>query len=285
MIIKSVTHTSDKTSIYNLIDYVFRDKDTVNRKGESVIISKLLHSERSNWPEQFLRIENRRTSFYAGREVKYYHEILSFSPESKPSKKELEDLIENYLELRLDTPTLAFASVHFSDSHYHAHIIIQGVNCYGKSIRKSKEVFRDQVQVALNRYQEKTYPHLSASIIDYTKASQNRIKLESDKAWQRKKRTGKRTHKEELEQVLKPVYINANSIEAFIAELAIQNIDVTHRRGKLSCVVYKGREYRIRKTLGIDFEKLLKPNLKKERMERLRQIAEEQKQNRKNKER
>ena len=276
MLIKSISHSSHRASIKNLIAYTFGDRHMTNEHGESVTITNLLRGSRSSWAQQFERVESRRRSFYGGKEVRYYHEILSFSPHSKPTKTELEDLIWKYLELRLDAPTLAFSTVHFSVSHYHAHVIIHGIDKYGKSIRKSKQAFKEDVQVSLNQYQQKYHPRLCDSLIDYSQPSKNKAKLESDASRQRKDRTGESSHKETLNEILSKVFIEASSPEAFVAELAFHNIDVYYRRDVLTGIVYQGRKYRLRKTLGIDFEQLLKPKLRKERLERLRTINKEQ---------
>lgn len=279
MIIKSITHTSNRASISNLITYVFGDKDMVNEKGESVTIKNLLTGGKNTWAKQFQKVEQRRTSFYAGKEVRYYHEILSFSPKSKPTKEELEDIIWHYLNLRLDSPTKAFAGVHFSKSHFHIHLTIQGIDCYGKSIRMSKTDFKEKVQVQMNKYQSRNYPHLSDSYIDYSSISKNRKHFESHNAYQRKKRTGEKTQKEILNAIISDCFLKANSEEAFIAELAKQNVDTSYRSGKLNLAIFNGREYRFRHTLGVDFSKLLKPSLRDERRRRLKAIEKKNKEN------
>lgn len=283
MIIKSITHKG--ASARNLIAYVFSDQDMTNDRGESVTITNLLRGKRSSWAKQFERVEKRRQSFYGGKEVRFYHEILSFAPESRPSKEELEDLIYKYLELRLDAPTLAFCGVHFSESHYHAHVVIQGIDLYGKSIRKSKSSFRHDVQIKLNEYQQKYHPRLSDSIIDYSLLSKERVKLESHASWKRKERTGEKSHKEKLYVQVQNAFVKSDSIEAFVVNLALQNIDCYYRRGVLTGAIYSERKYRFRKTLGIDFEPLLKPNLRNERLNRLKAIREKNIENDKNQER
>lgn len=285
MIIKSISHTNNRASIKNLMAYVFGDKNMSNDLGESVTISNLLRGKQDSWAKQFERIEARRTSFYGGKEVRLYHEILSFSPDSKPTKKELEDLIWKYLELRLDAPTLAFGAVHFSKSHCHAHVVIQGIDTYGKSIRKSKISFKEDVQISLNLYQQKQYPNLSDSIIDYSKSSKNKIKLESHNSMQRSKQKNEKSHKQHLDEILKTVFVDANSVEAFIGELAMKNIEVYYRSEKLTGLIFHKRKYRLVKTLGVDFEKLLQPTLKNQRLERLKRINERNREDNKNKER
>jgi hypothetical protein len=275
MIIKSISHSSHRASIKNLVAYIFGDKQMENEKGESVTITNLLRGDRNSWAKQFERIESRRKSFYANKEVRLYHEILSFSPDGpRPTKAELEDLIWKYFELRLDAPILAFGAVHFSD-HTHAHLCIQGVDAYGASIRMSKKDFRDNVQQRLNQYQQDQYPHLNASIVDYSKASKEPSKLHSHKSWQRKERTGEKTKRERSFEIAQSAFLKSNSIEAFIAELALAGATVYYRQGKLTGVIYKGQKDRLKKSLGIDFELLLKPDLQQERIDRLRKLKEE----------
>jgi hypothetical protein len=285
MIIKSISHTSHRASIKNLIAYVFSDKDLKNKDGESVTVSNLLRGGRESWAKQFQRVEARRRSFYGGKEVRLYHEILSFHPGSKPSKKELEDLIWKYIQLRTDNkPVLAFAGVHFSESHYHAHIVFSGIDMYGVSIRQSKSDFRDKVQVRLNDYQQKHYLHLSDSIIDYSKASKEPYKLHSHNSWQRKKRTKQAPRKERARDMVQSVFVKSNSVEAFIANLALRDIDVYYYRDKLNGIIFEGQKIRLKKSLGVDFDLLLKPDLQQARLDRIKKLKEGR-ENDKNKER
>lgn len=285
MIIKSITHTSKTASIDNLINYVFSDKDITNEQGESITITNLLHGTQSSWAKQFKRVEKRRQSFYGGKEVKFYHEILSFSPDSKPTKDELEDLIYKYLELRLDTPTLAYCGVHFSTTHYHAHVVIQGIDLFGNSIRMSKSSFKKDVQIKMNQYQAKNHPRLLDSIIDYSLPSKSKVKLESHKAWKTKERKGEKSEKEKLYIFIQNAFLKSDSVEAFIANLSLKNISCYYRRNVLTGVLFSGRKYRLKKTLGINFEQLLKPDLKNERLSRLNTIRKKNIENNKNQER
>ena len=274
MLIKSISHTSPSASIKRLIDYIFgADKERYDAEGNEVTVSKLLHGERHMWTEQFDRVEQRRTSHYGGKEVKFYHEILSFSPESKPTHQELDDLIRTYISLRTDKPTLVFGAVHFDTIHIHAHICIQGIDMYGKSIRKSKHDFNVHVQQKLEQYQQEKYPHLSHSIIDYSKSSKNRTPLESHSSRQRKKRTKEQSQKEQLAPIIEQAFITAHSPEAFAADLLKEGIECYYRSGKLTGVCFNNRKWRLKHTLGVDFQKLLKPSMREERIKRLQNIT------------
>lgn len=273
MIIKSVSHSSRNASIRNLIAYVFSDKDMLNEQGESVTVTNLLRGSRSSWAKQFDRVESRRKRSYGGKEVRLYHEILSFHPDSKPTKVELEAFMWKYLELRLDAPVYAFGAVHWADSHYHAHLVIQGVDLYGKSIRKSKADYRD-IQIALNEFQQSYYPHLKDSFIDYRLPSSRKKEQESHPSFARSKRTGERSQKEGLVEIIHGAFLKSDSVEAFVAHLATKDIDMYYRNGKLTGVLFNNRKYRLRKTLGVDFEALLKPKFEQERRVRLKRIQE-----------
>lgn len=273
MIIKSVSHSSRNANIRNLIAYVFSDKDMMNEQGESVTVKNLLSGSRSSWAKQFDRVEGRRKRSYGGKEVRLYHEILSWHPDSKPTKEELEAFMWKYLELRLGAPVYAFGAVHWSDSHYHAHLVLQGVDLYGKSIRKSKAEYRD-IQIALNEFQERHYPHLGESFIDYRLPSNRKKEQESHPSFQRTMRTGEPSEKSMLAEIIGNVFVKSDSVEAFIANLAIKGAPVYYRNGKLTGVLFNNRKYRLKKTLGVDFEALLRPNLEQERRARLKKIAE-----------
>lgn len=282
MIIKSITHTSHRASIKNLIRYVFGDINMQNEHGESVRVSNLLHGKRSSWAKQFERNQLRRKSKYGTKAVRYYHEIISFHPDSKPSKQQVEQLMWKYLELRLNVPVLAFGACHFSD-HHHAHFVIAGTDFYGKSTRTSKRAFRD-IQVRMNEIQQELFPELEASYVDYEKRSRNPEKLHSHNAQKRSERTKERPRKERLHEVVQHVFINSDNIESFIANLSMKDIEVYFRRGVLTGVVFEKTKFRLRKSLGVDFEKLLKRDLQQERLARIKALKES-KQNDQNKER
>lgn len=275
MIIKSITHNSSSASIRNLIGYVFSDNNLENDKGESVTIASLLTgNNKQEWAKQFDRIESRRVSFYGGKEVKYYHTILSFAKESKPTKEELEDLIYKYLELRLDSPTPAFASVHFSESHYHAHIVYAGIDYYGRSVRKSKQAYK-ALQIKLNDYQMKHHPRLKGSYIDYDSSSKNRLKLDSHASRKREERTGEISNKKKVHKKVRAAFLRSNSIEAFIANINIEELECYSRRGTLTGIIYQGHKYTIRRTLGIDFRELLRKDRYADRLARLKEFEQE----------
>ncbi len=273
MIIKSVSHSSRNANIRNLIAYVFSDKDMMNEQGESVTVTNLLRGSRISWAKQFDRVEGRRKRSYGGKEVRLYHEILSWHPDSKPTKEELEAFMWKYLELRLDAPVYAFGAVHWADSHYHSHLVIQGVDLYGKSIRKSKAEYRD-IQIALNEFQQRYYPHLKESFIDYRLPSSRKKEQESHPSLERSKRTGETSEKGLLLESVGNAFVKSDSVEAFVAHLATKEIDLYYRNGILTGVLWNNRKYRLKKTLGVDFEALLRPNLEQERRARLKKIAE-----------
>lgn len=274
MIIKSISHSSRRANIHNLITYVFSDKNLMNRAGESVTISSFLAGKRNTWGRQFERNEQRRKSFYGGREVRLFHEILSYHPESQPSASEIESLMWKYIQERTgNRPVLAFGSCHFSESHYHSHIVFAGIDCYGSSLRLSRSEFR-AVQIRMNEYMLEHFPHLKESYVDYGKASKEPHKRHSHKSDQRAKRTHQKPKKERTHDLIQTAFVDSSSIEAFVANLALKNIEVYYRREKLTGIIFEDQKMRLKRALGIDFEKLLKPELREERLKRIRNIKD-----------
>ncbi|MCR9171546.1 MAG: relaxase/mobilization nuclease domain-containing protein [bacterium] len=277
MIVKSISHTSRNASVTNLIAYVFNDSDLANDKGETVTVTNLLRGGRDKWAEQFRRVEARRKRHYAGREVRLYHEILSWHKDSKPTKEHIEDLMYRYIQYRCqDKPVLAFGAVHFSHSHYHAHLIIQGVDAYGSSIRMSKYDFKHGVRIRMNEYERNQYPEVSKkSFIDYSQASKTPHKNHSHKSQQRYERTGERPKKERCFDQVQAAFIESDSIEAFVAELKMRNIDAYYRGGTLCGVVFEGTKMRLARSLGVDYMPLMKPEKKSLRRDHIRRLRSE----------
>lgn len=272
MIIKSVSHSSRRANVRNLIAYIFGDSH-MERNGRSITIHSNLIGKRDTWAQQYERIEGRRRSFYAGRESRLMHEILSFSPDGqKPTHEEIEHLMWKYLELRIDSPTLAFGAVHFSD-HVHAHFCIQGIDMYGVSIRKSKADFR-AIQIRMNEYMLEHFPHLKESYVDYGKASKEPHKRHSHKSEQRAKRTHQKPKNERAYDLVQTAFIDSSSIEALVANLALKDIEVYYRGEKLTGIIFEDQKMRLKRALGIDFEKLLKPDLKEERLKRIKKLRD-----------
>ncbi len=272
MIIKSISHSSSQANVRNLIAYIFGDSN-MERNGRSITIHSNLIGKRDSWAQQYERIEQRRTSFYAGRESRLMHEILSFSTGGpKPTHEELEHLMWKYLELRIDSPTLAFGGVHFSDN-VHAHFCIQSIDMFGASIRKSKADFR-AIQIRMNEYMLEHFPHLKASYVDYGKASKEAHRRHSHKSEQRAKRTHQKTKKERAYDLIQTAFVDSSSIEAFVANLALKDIEVYYRREKLIGIIFEHQKMRLKQALGIDFELLLKPDLNQERLVRIKKLKD-----------
>lgn len=276
MIIKSISHTGKKHSIHTLIDYIWgADKNLKDTNGKTLNVKKNVRGDRSQWAEQFYHLEKRRTSFYAGREVKLYHEVLSFSPKSAPylTREILKDLMKKYIELRTGNKVLACATVHFDQPEpIHCHIALSGINLKGESIRMSKADFKLKVQDQMEQYMLEKYPELSDSFIDYTKTSKTKGKSHQEEQF--KKRTQELTNKEKLAQRIQDIYIHSNSLKTFENELQKAGIETYYRYGKLTGVYYGKKKWRLARTLGVDFSVLLQPSRKNERLKRIKELRD-----------
>ncbi|NND77038.1 MAG: relaxase/mobilization nuclease domain-containing protein [Flavobacteriales bacterium] len=272
LIVKSISHTSKGASIQKLVEYIWgSDKNLKDSENVSLSIKRNLRGNKQDWILQFQELEKRRISFYTGREVKFYHEVLSFSPLSSAhlDRQILKDLMKKYIEFRSETQILSCGTVHY-DKTIHCHIIFSGIDLYGKSIRMSKKQFKEQVQNRIENYMLKKYPDLADSFIGYDKSSN--VKTKSHKEEQLKKRTMCFTTKEKLAHHIQEIYIRSNSLKAFESNLHKEGIQAYHRNGKLTGVYHGKRKWRLVKTLGIDFGSLLVYGLKEKRLQKITQL-------------
>lgn len=174
-----------------------------------------------------------------------YHTILSFAPldTHKLTKAMLWNIAQTYIQKR-DPQALYFIQPHQDKDHIHLHCCISGnrfASCKATRIPRSDFY---QLRIALEQYQQRTYPQLSYSLI-YNKMERFEINR--------------------LKQAILPLYEQTESSQNFVQKLheipSIQYDTETQ-------TIYKGDLSFPIKKLGVDFKLL-------ERMDQIYEIEQQ----------
>ncbi|QMU65457.1 MAG: hypothetical protein GKR88_14970 [Flavobacteriaceae bacterium] len=171
MIVKSISHTSDRKSARKLIKYIFdARKPLKDNEGNQLIFKQHIRGfeDKDKWAKQFENLEQGRQSFYANKSVICYHEVISFSDKSTKylNRVIIKDLVNKYIKLRSNEEMLCVGAVHFEkNKNYHAHLIFSGLKTSDyKSARISKKRLSD-IKNQLQAYQINKYPQLEDSVV------------------------------------------------------------------------------------------------------------------------
>ncbi|QMU63583.1 MAG: hypothetical protein GKR88_04335 [Flavobacteriaceae bacterium] len=170
MIVKSISHTSDRKSARKLIKYIFdARKPFKDPNGKQLVFKQHLRSyDKDKWAKQFEDLEQARQSFYANKSVICYHEVISFSDKSTKylNRNIIKDLVNKYIKLRSNEQMLCVGAVHFEkNKNYHAHLIFSGIKTSDfKSARISKKRL-SEIKNQLQAYQIAKYPQLEDSVV------------------------------------------------------------------------------------------------------------------------
>lgn len=252
MILKVLTNKRDKFDY--ILRYMIEDKSrlydnggkpfviTHNMKGKGIDIA--------SWTKQFKENEKLRTRKRRKDGIILYHEILSFnSLDSKNlTPEKIEDMIRQYFRLR--NPNASYvACVHRDREHIHAHICTSAIDRAGKNMRLSRKGLSD-LKKNVQGYQISKYPELSHSVVRHGRKG----KRVSVKEQQIKRRTGKLSQREMVQNIVESCFMKSKSQEEFYARLKEQGLETYVRGGKVYGIKYDGRKFRF-KTLHLDVEK------------------------------
>lgn len=274
MIIKSKSYKTPR-SFTTVLGYILRETEmdqsfmlTKYVKGRDFSVEQLYDQFHSN---ETLRINRRKNN------VVLYMDILSFHPKDKErlSNDKLHQIALKYLSLRAPK-SIAVATVHRNEKeHTHLHICFSGVEYKsGKSIRISKEDFRQKVKLPMEKYQQDIFPELTLSKIRHERGrvSQREHKKEAEKLLETNKG---QSEKQLLLKLLEEVFKTATSEADFYQKLEQNGIKMYTRNGKITGIEGK-RKFRFR-VLGYTSEILQSlehnPSLAK-RMELLQQVKQ-----------
>jgi hypothetical protein len=99
-------------------------------------------------------------------------EIISFHKENTKdlTNEKLKRIARHYLRLR-SKHSIAVVTVHRKEKdHVHLHVLLSGIEYkVGRSIRISKDDFKNKVKLPMERFQERFHPDLERSKINHDK--------------------------------------------------------------------------------------------------------------------
>lgn len=233
MIIKSKTRK--RGSFRQLLQYMILGEERVPESR--IILHNVVGETLDDWVAEFQsnekhRLQKRKNS------VKLYHEILAWHPEDTAylSLDTIEYLTREYIQHR-NPSGLYVGAIHLSQDHYHVHLCISGLEYQsGKTLRISKKDFA-QLKGRVQSIEQYRYPELHYSQVNHGKA---RISKRS-----------KGMSKTALRDQVRVISQSSKSAKEFLDKLKERQLEIYHRNGKPTGILYKGRRHRF-KTLGLN---------------------------------
>lgn len=242
MILK--TYSRKHPTFRQLIHYIAEDRQ---KQYKTDLFFRLHHNVSAQSLEQTITDFETNDQYRLARKNgnACYHTILSFAPQDsyKLTKAMLWDIAQTYIQKR-DPQALYFIQPHQDKDHIHLHCCTSG-NLFAsrKATRMSRTDFY-QLRVALEQYQQRTFPQLSHSLI-YNKMERFEINR--------------------LKQAILPLYEHAKSSQDFIQRLKeLSSIQYD----KEAQTIHKGDLSFPIKKLGVDLKLL-------ERMDQLYEIEQQ----------
>lgn len=273
MIIKTSRYRTRK--FRHLVTYIMSDRGRV-RSDETFTIR---HNLRSNEADGIVRefIENDTYRRKRKNGVVLYHEILSYSPKDAKNLDLtiLEDIAQKFIELRGDR-ALCLAKPHIENKNVHIHFCFSGTEYHSPKVLRLDNVAFKQLRIDIENYQQEKYPELSDSIVYLNKwqkeqvIEQEGLKM-SDPEYQLKKRTGKKSDKEEVNELVQEAFSGSTSRDDFFQKLLEQGLELYKYRNKVNGLLWNGRKYRFR-TLNISEKQLAQLQKGSGRMAELQRI-------------
>lgn len=167
MIIKSKSYKHDK-AFKTVVDYVLREAEQDN----SFVLTRFIKGKDLSNEEiskQFLENEKYRINPRKNN-VKLFMEILSFKSENAKdlTNAKLKKIARKYVSLRSPLSVTLVTAHKKEKDHVHLHILLSGTAYKtGKSVRISRDGFKNKVKIPLEQFQEKYFPELAISAINH----------------------------------------------------------------------------------------------------------------------
>jgi len=220
MYIKTATYRAKR--FREVIEYINHDKGRIDEQNTFTI----KHNLRSDTLEGIIK-EFQDNDLYRKkrkRGIVLYHEMLSYHPEDKHkiSMDILEQTAQKFIELR-GQHALCFAKPHIENDNIHIHFCFSGNELNSsKTLRLEKKRFR-AIRLEMERFQNR-FPELSNSIVYLNKWEKDKVisqekSIETRKETQLKKRTGKKSNKEIVSELLQNCYQESISKDDFFQRL------------------------------------------------------------------
>lgn len=178
MIIKSKSYKHE-SAYTNVVQYVLREAE----QDDSFVLTRFIKGTNVSQQElskQF--IENEQYRIHKRKNnVKLYMEILSFHKDDTHhlSNETLKKIARKYMSLRSNR-SIAMATVHRKEKdHVHLHILLSGTEYKtGKSVRISRDDFKNNVKLPMEKFQQQYFPELQKSAISHDmKSSRSKKKF------------------------------------------------------------------------------------------------------------
>jgi hypothetical protein len=237
-----------------VIYYVLGNRERLfNKKGRSFLFTNNFKGQTPlEWVHE-IRANEKHRRHKRKNNVMFTQEIISFhrGDSKNISIPKMRDITGEYIRLR-NPNGLYIATPHFDKHHWHIHIIAAAVEYgSGKSLRMSREQL-GQLKKDIQAYQLEKYPELSRSVVRHGRKKKAKL---TEKEYQYKMRTRKRTKREEIRDIINSCARNVNSQDEFFERLRSQKLETYVRGGKIYGVTNGEKRYRF-KTLGIDLDSI-----------------------------
>ena len=200
------------------------------------------------------------------KQVGLYHTILSFHPKEKSllDNEKLFAFAKAYCDLIEADKAVVFGRPHFEKHNVHLHFMSSASELgSGKSRRISKARLKE-IQVAMNRFQQREYPELKHSLLylpelKKTKSVFEGIPLsekfrESDGSLRVKAR-GQVSKLDSIRKILADLAKTYPEKAVFLTALEQEGIITYQYRNRMNGILIGGKKYRW-KRLGVDLENL-----------------------------
>lgn len=170
MIIKSKSYKHNK-AYKAVVEYVLREAEA----DDSFVMTRFIkgkHPSNDEISKQFLINEGYRVNPRRNN-VKLFMEILSFHRDNAKDldNNKLKKIAQKYLSLRSPL-SMALVTAHKKEKNQvHLHILLSGTEYRtGKSVRISRDDFKNKVKLPAEKYVRRHFPELERSAINHQKA-------------------------------------------------------------------------------------------------------------------
>lgn len=254
MIIKSMSRKHP--SFAQLIDYI--EQETKLKSRDFSLYHNLYSRDRDRLKEEFM--ENARHLHFRKNGVYLYHEVVSITRsrhiEEAEQKATLQTIVGEYLNARAKH-NLAYAVLHEDTDNLHFHIVLSA-NEAGDQHRKrlSKAQFAD-IQTSLEKWVLQAHPELEQhAVFHQNQTREERKEREakrqhfSNRGEELKRRGGKTTERDELQERLSDIFESARDPRHF-SELMEREGFTLYTRGQTHGVTDRaGNKHRLNR-LGL----------------------------------
>lgn len=276
MIIKIIPLKSGK-SVGRVVNYIATDKGRI----KDHIKHGIFHNIRSLYSESIAKEFKENYEVYAKKRSngnKALHIILSASPvdRGKLSTEIMRKLTEDYIN-RAYPNVLAFAEIHESEKHLHAHLIVSSNEvASSKSTRLSKKDLREIHQYMIENI--RSYDKTLSKEIDMSKWG---ARLGSEKEYyQRKRHPDKVLNNDLLQEKVKNIFRLSQSSETFFKELQKQGFTTYQYRDRVNGILTEDNKKIRFSRLGIKsdlIKELDKQNTRLRELEDIRSLHKNEK--------